>query len=78
MVSKNTTLISVNKATKESLDKLKQHPSLSYNDVIVGLISSYRINNSVETEDSLQQEPLTSEEIKFTEAEAKTDTSTGN
>ena len=72
MVSKNTVLISVNRNTKESLDKLKIHPSLSYNDVVVGLINSYRINNP------LQQEPLTLEEIKFTEVEAKTDASTGN
>ena len=73
MVSKNTTLISVSKSTKENLDKLKLHPSLSYNDVIVGLIDKHNQNNSVEaivgenpksgdfTEDkevpSLQQEP---------------------
>ncbi len=45
MVSKNTTLISVSKSTKESLDKLKLHPSLSYNDVVVMLAGFYRMNN---------------------------------
>ena len=39
MVSKNTVLISVSKNTKENLDKLKLHPSLSYNDVIVQLLA---------------------------------------
>ena len=55
MVSKNTTLISVNKATKESLDKLKQHPSLSYNDVIVGLIKSCSL---IKPEEMPQQEEI--------------------
>ena len=38
MVSKNISLISINKITKENLAKLKLHPSLSYNDVIVQLL----------------------------------------
>lgn len=39
MPSKNTTIISINKKTKETLDKLKIHPNLSYNDVIVELLN---------------------------------------
>lgn len=91
MVSKNTILISVNKETKKDLDKLKLHPSLSYNDVIVGLIKEHKSylsdfeksvqkikqENPEEAEVDFETElPLTAEEIKFTEAEAKTDTST--
>lgn len=68
MVSKNTILISVHKSTKENLDKIKIHPSLSYNVVIVGLINFWKDNYYSPTP----------EEIKFTKAEDKTDTSTGN
>ena len=65
MVSKNTTLISVSRNTKESLNNLKLHPSLSYNDVVVELVNFWKANH---------QSP---EPINF-EVPITTNTSTGN
>ena len=60
MVSKNTVLISVSKNTKENLDKLKLHPSLSYNDVIVQLLA-LKIP-------SVKQEPANEEHLESEES----------
>lgn len=45
MVSKNTILISVNKGIKAELDKLKLHPKLAYNDVVVELLEFWKSNH---------------------------------
>ena len=76
MVSKNTTLISVNKTTKENLDKLKLHPSLSYNDVIVQLLE-VRDKAIIEI-DNLKKEFAKDDNVDASDLQFKTDTSTGN
>ena len=68
MVSKNTVLISVNILTKAELDKLKLHPNLSYNDVVVGLIKDRDekiaiIGNQSIAEFKAKQELLAAEEM---------------
>ena len=53
MVIKNTSLISINKITKENLNNLKLHPSLSYNDVIVVLVDFWKENHQSPEPDAL-------------------------
>ena len=66
MVSKNTVLISLNRNTKESLDKMKLHPSLSYNDVIVQLLA---IRDNVVKEEIKRKE----QEYALNQAKAEID-----
>lgn len=61
MVSKNTILISVHKDIKKELDNLKLHPNLSYNDVVVELISFWRENHKSPKPEAIAEIPIVAE-----------------